>query len=169
MLKSRRIVLEVKVAELEILITLNFDHQVHKEYNQYKVVFETSYDYITAGLILRSETSWYEHCEKSLKYFLNLEKHNKAKSHLRKIITDSDTEISDSSAILRHVKHFYSSLYKRRSTKNEKECLEYLNGFSLPKLKYTEREVCEGLLSRREMLGQLKNGKRPGNDGLKCL
>ena len=105
--KSRRTFLEWKVAELEILITSNSDDQVHKEYNQYKMELETLYDYITTGLILRSKTSWYEHGEKSSKYFLNLEKHNKAKSHLRKIITDSNSEISDPSAIMRHVKYFY--------------------------------------------------------------
>ena len=70
---------------------------------------------------------------------------------------------------MRHVKHFYSALYKRHSTKNEKECLEYLNGFSLPKLKDIEREVCEGLITRKERwdaLNAMKNGKSPGNDGL---
>ena len=130
---------------------------------------ETLYDYITAGLILRSKTSWYEHGEKSSKYFLNLEKCNKVKSHLWKIITDSNTEISDPSEIMRHVKHFYLDLYKRHSTKNEKECLEYLNGLSLPKLKDSEREVCEGLITRKECwdtLNAMKNGKSPGNDGL---
>ena len=130
---------------------------------------ETLYDYITAGLILRSKTSWYEHGEKSSKYFLNLEKRNKAKSHLRKIITDSNAEISNPSEIMRHVKHFYSALYKRRSTKNEKEYPEYLNGFSLPKLKDSEQEVCEGLITRKECwdtLNAIKNGESPGNDGL---
>ena len=67
--KSRRTFLEGKVAELEILITSNSDDQVHKEYNQYEMELETLYDYITAGLILRSKTSGYEHGEKSSKYF----------------------------------------------------------------------------------------------------
>ena len=130
---------------------------------------EILYDYITAGLTLRFKTSWYEHGEKSSNYFLNVEERNKAKSHLRKIRTDSNAEINDPSAIMRHVKHFYSALYKRRSTKNEKECPEYLNRFSLPKLKDSEREVCEGLITRKECwdaLNAMKNGKSPGNDGL---
>ena len=45
---------------------------------------ESIYNYITEGIILRSKVDWYEHGEKSSKYFLNLEKRNKAKSHLRK-------------------------------------------------------------------------------------
>ena len=69
MRKSRRIFLERKVAELEILIASNSDDQVHKEYNQYKIELETLYNYITAGLILQSKISWYEHGEKSSKYF----------------------------------------------------------------------------------------------------
>ena len=120
MLKSRHIFLEGKVAELEILLTSNSNDQVHKEYNQYKMELETLYNYITLGLILRFKTSWYEHGEKSSKYFLNLQKCIKAKSHLRKIITDSDTEISDPSATMRHFKHFYLALCKRRSTNNKK-------------------------------------------------
>ena len=143
MRKSRRIFLERKVAELEILIASNSDNQIHKECDQCKMELETLYDYITAGLI---------------------------ESHLRKIITDSNTEISDPSEIVRHVKHFYSALYKRRSTKNEKECLEYPNGLNLPKLKDSEREVCEGLITRRECwdaLNAIKNGKSPGNEGLR--
>ena len=107
--------------------------------------------------ILQSKTSWYEHSEKSSKCFLSLnEKRNKAKSHLWKVTADSNTEISDPSAIMRHAKHFYSSLYNRCSAKNEKECLEYLNGFSLPKLKSTEQEVCEGILTKKECWHALK-------------
>ena len=42
----------------------------------------------------------------------NLEKRNKAKSHLHKLMTSSDTEIHDPSVIMSHAKSFYSSLYK---------------------------------------------------------
>ena len=41
----------------------------------------------------------YEHGEKSTKYFLNLEK-RKAKSHIRKIITDDLRETSDPEIIM---------------------------------------------------------------------
>ena len=165
MRKSRHIFLKGKVAELElqILTTRYIKNITNIRWNL------RLYDYITAGLILRPKASWYEHGEKSSKYFLNLEKRNKAKSHLQKIITDSNTEISDLSAIMCHVKHFYSLLYKRCSTKNEKECLDYMNNFSLPKLKDIEREVCEGLLTREECwdaLNAMKNSKSPGNDSL---
>ena len=84
-------------------------------------------------------------------------------------MTSSDTEIHDASVIMSHVKSFYLSLRKRRSTKNEEECLEYLRSFNLPQISSCERESCEGLLKRKECLEALqsmKNGKSPGNDGL---
>ena len=45
--------------------------------------------YITEGNILRSKCDWYEHGEKSSKYFLNLEKRNKAKSTISKSLCKS--------------------------------------------------------------------------------
>ena len=128
--KRRRISLEKRIAELESLITSNSNDQLLKEYSSCKLELESLYEYITSGIILRSKTNWYEHGEKSSKYFLNLEKRNKAKSHLRKLMTSSDTEIHDPSVIMSHINSFYSSLYKRRSSKNEKECLEYLRSLN---------------------------------------
>ena len=84
-------------------------------------------------------------------------------------MTSSDTEIHDPVVIMSHIRSFYSSLYKRRSSKYEKECLEYLRSFNLPQISSCERESCEGLLTRKECweaLQSMKNGKSPGNDGL---
>ena len=69
---------------------------------------------MNAGLILRSKANWYEYGEKSSKYFLNLEKRNKAKSHVRTLVSSSGIEINDPSEILARVRDFYSNLYKRR-------------------------------------------------------
>ena len=60
-------------------------------------------------------------------------------------------------------------LYKCRSTKNKRECLEYLHSFNKPKFSEVERNSCEGLLTKRECweaLSAIKNGKSSGNDGL---
>ena len=84
-------------------------------------------------------------------------------------MTSSDTETHDPVVIMSHIRSFYSSLYKRRSSKNEKECLEYLRSFSLPQIRSCECESCEGLLTRKECweaLQSMKNRKSPGNDGL---
>ena len=55
---------------------------------------------------MRSKTDWYEHGEKSTKYFLSLEKRNKAKPHIRKIITDHLRETSDPTIIMSNLKTF---------------------------------------------------------------
>ena len=91
---------------------------------------------------MRSKVDWYEHGEKSSKYFLNLEKRNKTKSHLRKIVIgDSFNETTDPDQILSNLRNFYSSLYKRQSNKTEKECLEYLENLILPRLSDAEKAV----------------------------
>ena len=106
---------------------------------------------------MRSKSNWY------------LEKRNKAKSHVRKIITENNSEISEPQVILLHITEFYSTMYQRRSTKGEEECLEYLKTLKLPKLSDVERELREGLLMKKgcwDALQRIKNDKCPGSDGL---
>ena len=113
---------------------------------------------------------WYEHGEKSSKYFLNLEKRNKAKSHIRKIVIDDNSnEITDPGDILSYLRNFYSSLYKRQSNKTVNEFLEYFENLNLPRLNDAEKAVCKGTLTEKECLEALltmQNNKSPGNDGL---
>ena len=140
------------MAELENMITTNSNEEVITEYNNCNTGAETLYNYITAGIMMRSKSNWYEFGEKSSKYFLNLEKRNKAKLHVRKIITENNSEISKPQEILLHIKEFYSTLYKHCSTKGEEECLEYLKTLKLAKLSDVERESCEGLFTKKKML-----------------
>ena len=85
--KAKRNKLELRVKELEVLISSNAEETFIQEYHDCKHQREEIYNYITQGIILRSKVDWYEHGEKSSKYFLNLEKRNKAKSHTRKSST----------------------------------------------------------------------------------
>ena len=167
--KSRCVELENRLAELENMITTNSSEEVITVYNNCKSDLEALYNYITEGIIMRSKSNWYEFGEKSSKYFLNLEKRNKAKSHVCTIITENNSEISEPQAILLRIKEFYSTLYKRCSNKGEEECLEYLKTLKIPKLRDVERESCEGLLTKKECwdaLQRMKNDKSPGSDGL---
>ena len=45
----------------------------------------TTYLSKTEGIIIRARARWHEHGEKSTKYFLNLEKRNHVKKHIRKL------------------------------------------------------------------------------------
>ena len=115
--------------------------------------------------MLRSKVNWYEQGEKSTKYFLNLEKHKKSKTHIGKLITtEYDSEITDFTDIQKEIKHFYQSLYTRTSTKSEKQW-KYLKQINTPKLRDVEKLVCEGKLSVNEcwsVLQSMSNGKSPG-------
>ena len=166
--KSRRSFLEKKVKTLELEITADSSEELLEEYHTYKDELESIYNYITEGIILRSKVDWYEHGERSSKYFLNLEKRNKAKSHLRKIVIDDNfNETTDPGEILSNLRNFYSSLYKRQSNKTEKECLEYLKNLNLPRRSDAAKAVCEGLLTKQECweaLISMRNNKSPGND-----
>ena len=115
--KARRISLEKTVKTLEISLSTNSNEKLLEEYYKYKNELESIYNFIAEGIVLRSKASWYEHGEKSSKYFLNLEKRNKAKSHLRKIINSDGHEVCNETEIRQKLKQFYSSLYKRRSNK----------------------------------------------------
>ena len=77
--KKRRLFLENRINTLEIKLATRSDDEIVEQYNVAKNELESIYDYI-----LRSKASWYEHGEKSTQNFLNLEKRNKAKSHLRR-------------------------------------------------------------------------------------
>ena len=158
-----------KLAEFEAKFSTQSNLDILEKYNKYKSELDALYDYITAGVILRSKCNWYEHGEKSSKYFLTLEKRNKAKSHVRTLLTESGNECTEPSEIMTKVKGFYLNLYKPRSMKTEEDCLEYLHTLNIPQLSEAERVSCEGSLTKRECweaLISMKNGKSPGNDGL---
>jgi hypothetical protein len=86
-----------------------------------KLALEDYYDYVTQGTILRSKCTWYEEGEKNSKYFLNLEKRNKSKSTVQKLIVN-ESEISNPSEILREIKNFYTDKYSKKSKNNLPSC-----------------------------------------------
>ena len=124
------------------------------------------YDYITQGSIVCSRATWYEKGEKNNKYFLNLEKSNKNKSCLRKILKSDGTIAVDPKAIMSELEFFYSNLYK--------ENISYSSSFledlkEVPTLTEELRMVCEGKIEYNECFNVLQSfpkNKTPGNDGL---
>ena len=46
---------------------------------------DTTYDHITDDIRIRSKCDWYEHSEKSTKFFLNLEKQRLAEIIIKKL------------------------------------------------------------------------------------
>ena len=68
-----------KAAKVRKKHKINFENNLTSEenrklYTHYKNELETIYDHILDGIRIRSKCEWYEHGEKSTKFFLNLEK-----------------------------------------------------------------------------------------------
>ena len=119
------------------------------------------------GLIIRSKVSWYEKGEKSNKYYYNLEKRNKSKSHVKSLTIDNNIIVHDQAFVMKQLKTFYSSLYSRESVKSEKECFDYPSDINTPALSEDDQTLCDGQITLNEIFGALNNmalNKTPGNE-----
>ena len=164
-----RLHLESKLKTLVNSLSTNASENLLKEYEECKSRLESLYDHITNGLIIRSKVSWYEKGEKSNKYFYNLEKRNKSKSHVKSLIIDNNIIVHDQAFVMKQLKKFYSSLYSSKSVKTEKECFDYLADINTPALSEDDETLCDGQITLNEIFGALNNmasNKTPGNDGL---
>ena len=88
---------------------------------------------------------------------------------MRKIINSDGQEVCDETEIRQKLKQFYSSLYKRCSTKTVDECMSYLANMNMPKLTDEEKLSCEGKLTKNECWNapsSMGRNKSTGNDGL---
>ena len=160
--------LEAKLKNFSKLILSNCSEEVRKEYDKCQSKLESIYESIVNGAIIRSRINWYEKGEKSNKYFLNLEKRNKSKTHLSCLIEDNKV-ITDQDTILKDLKKFYSSPYTRKSLKTEKECVEFLADINIPLLSSDNQKVygtCLMLMELYDALNGMPASKTPGND---CL
>ena len=132
--------------------------------------YETLYDYIIQGKIIRSKANWYEQGEKNTKYFLNLETSKTRRTSVRRLINADEKFVLNSKSIMKELEDFYTSLYKTsESTECDRRFQEFLNGVDVPKLSDDQKNLCEGLLSNDECfnaLSKFPNRKTPGNDGL---
>ena len=63
----------------------NPSNDTKQEVGKLKSELEALYDQKVEGIIVRSRAYWHEHGEKNSKYFLNLEKRNHIKKHVRKL------------------------------------------------------------------------------------
>ena len=140
--RAKRNKLELRVKEVDALISSNAEETLIQEYQKCKhQLSEEIYNYVTQGIIIRSKVDWYEQGEKSSKYFYNLEKRNKAKSHIRKILNSNLVELSEPETVFSSIKSFYSTLYKKRNDKTETDCYNYLKTRNLPKLTDNESRL----------------------------
>ena len=145
-----------------------FENQ--EELEMLKMEYDSIYEQIAKGAIIRSKATWYEKGEKSNKYFLNLETHKKAKSSVRKVFNSEGVLITDPKRILQEIQNFYSNLCKHDPLRPSEEMLNFfLNNSEIPKLANNEARNCDGKLTVDECYKSLQlfeSNKSPGNDGL---
>ena len=161
--RKRRLELESKVKELEAHVTAESSTQFMQDYEAAKSELEGIYNYITEGIIPRSRAMWYELGEKPTKYFLTLEKRQKSKSSIKKLIV-SNREIVGQKDVNKIILGFYSDSFRRKSILSVQQCKYFLDALDIPTLTEEDRNICEG-----EFLSALKSmskNKSPGNDGL---
>ena len=79
--------------------------------DEIKEKLELLYEEKVQGIIIRVRARWHEYGERSTKYFLNLEKRNHVKKHIRKLLI-SGSITTDPNQILSEQKRFYQNLYK---------------------------------------------------------
>ena len=117
--------------------------------NEAKNILESYYEEKTRGVIIRARARWHEHGERSTKYFLNLEKRNHVKKHIRKLLI-SGSITSDPFGILNEQKRFYHSLYKSNVTDEDRENgNEFLNNLNIPRLSEENNLVREKYLLKK--------------------
>ena len=120
----------------------------------------------TKGAIIKSKARWAEFGEKNTKYFLNLEKRNRAKKAINELKIE-DSVIKDQKLILNELVTYYSNLYSSpsRTTCHLKNFSDYVEKANLPKLSEDRRTVCDAPIAENEFkiaLHQLKTNKSPG-------
>ena len=136
--------------------------------NIYGKELESIYDHIAEGIRIRSKCDWYEHGEKSTKFFLNLEKKSGNQNHIRKLIID-EKQIDGNIEILKKIENFYETLFKTQSFKNVSEIENFLCGIVTPSLNNGQINLSKKDLSETDLYNAMKNmqnNKSPGNDGL---
>ena len=62
----------------------------------------------------------------------------------------SGAEVTEPYSVLKHIKGFYSDLYKRRVFKTEEKCFKYLESINMPQLYEFDCNSCEGVITKRE-------------------
>ena len=144
------------------------NEEAYDNYRRLKSKWEQIENIKVEGAIIRSKAKWVEEGEKNTKYFLNLEKRNYEKKCIRKLILNTQQEITETHEILEEGKHFYSELYSTKHNTEDKFCKEYVSKINTPKLSDMDKKICESSLTIDEIakaLNELENDKSPGCDG----
>ena len=131
---------------------------------------EALYDDKVEGITLRARAQWHEHGVKNSKYFfLNLEKRNHVKKHVRKLHI-SGVIYTDPFMIMDSQRKFYKNLYRSGNVNlDNAESSIFFDIPNLPIISHESRIICEDRITAEECQNVLKtfpSAETPGNDGI---
>ena len=86
----------------------------------------------------------------SMGLFLNSEKRRGAQNTIKKVIID-DTEITDQTCILNHIKDFYETLFKKCEQKTTAEIKDFINVIDVPRFSDDQLKICEEDLTKKDL------------------
>ena len=138
------------------------------EYEKTMNELEKIYDNIAEGVKVRSKCSWYQHGEKSTKFFYGLEKENALRRTIETLLEDGK-EITSPSEISLTQKKIYEKLFQKNIAKSLSDIEMFLSDIHLPTISDENYNICEAEITEDNPLVSLKNipnNKTPGNDGL---
>ena len=121
------------------------------------------------GAQIRATLNWINEGERPTKVFLNIEKLNSNRKHIKRISKQDGTLITGHNNIISQLESFYKKLYTTNRIQGEPEpdFNNILGDLYIIKLSDTEKGECEGILKESELLASLKTTqKSPANYGL---
>ena len=122
---KRRKYLEIKIKALE-----NSPSFVNNpEYIETNEKLDKIYQEKTNGIRIRSKCNWYEHGEKSSKFFLNLEKSRAVQNQIRNVLIDN-IEINNQKDINKKLYLYYKNLFNERPHLSEHDINSFLSTVS---------------------------------------
>ena len=113
-------------------------------------------------------TIWYEENEKSVRYFLNLEKKHAEKSTILRLVTDKK-DLVNHNDINNEIFSYFKSLFERMGQFDKLDPNILLQSITLFSVTNDQKVVCDNCLTDKELFDALKgtpNNKSPSNDGL---
>ena len=159
--KQKLLQVETSLKQAEEMLATDPSETNHEKLVDLKMKYDSLFDYLAKGAIIRSRATWYEKGEKSNKYFLGLESHRGTKNCIRRLFSGDGTLTTNPMKIMKEIEKFYSDLYASNDESVNKN-YPFLQRPEMP-------NSCEGRLSVKECfdcLQSFQNNKSPGNDGL---
>ena len=168
--KNKLADLENRLKRSDELCACHATEQNKLDLEKLKGEYDSMYDYITRGNIVRSKATWYEKREKNNKYFLGLEKSRNKKNCIRKLVNKRGQAVTNSKVIMTELRSFYEDLYDNKDSDVDNDDGQFFEqSLNIPKLSENLSLYCDELLTYTECykaLEKFDNNKSPGNDGL---